>query len=275
LSLSRLLVAAVVLAGLARWSGVGRPPRAALGRLVVTGAAGMAAYQLLLNSGEVTVDAGTASLLVNTAPLFAAVLARSLLGERLAGRALAGLGVGFGGAALMVVGAGGGLGLTGGALLVLGAAVAQAVFFVVQKPLLVRHSAAEVTTWAMFAGCLLLLPLAPVTAEAWADLPDGTLPPAAGALAFLAVGASALGFTTWAYAQARMTVAGAAGTLYAVPPVAVGVAWLVLGETPSGLTVAGGAIALAGVALSRSRPAVTADAAPPTAHGRAGGGATG
>ena len=40
----------------------------------------MTAYQVLLNAGEVTVPAATASLLVNVSPIFTALLAVTLLG---------------------------------------------------------------------------------------------------------------------------------------------------------------------------------------------------
>jgi drug/metabolite transporter (DMT)-like permease len=70
------------------------------------------------------------------------------------------------------------------------------------------------------------------------------------AVGFLALGASALGFLTWAYAVARVDVTAAASTLYAVPPVAALVGWVALGEVPSALTALGGAIALAGVAIT-------------------------
>jgi drug/metabolite transporter (DMT)-like permease len=102
----------------------------------------------------------------------------------------------------------------------------------------------------MGLGAATALPLAPGLG---ADL--GAAPPSALlAVGFLALGASALGFLTWAYAVARVEVTAAASTLYAVPPVAALVGWIALGEVPSPLTAAGGAIALAGVALtSRSR----------------------
>lgn len=51
-----------------------------------------------------------------------------------------------------------------------------------------------------------------------------------------------------------MTVAGAAGTLYAVPVVAAAIGWSVLGEVPGPVTLVGEVLALTGVALSRSRP---------------------
>jgi drug/metabolite transporter (DMT)-like permease len=228
--------------------GLRRPARADLPRLVLVAFTGMTAYQLLLNSGEVTVPAGTASLLVNVSPLFAAIFAVTLLGERLSRRARAGLALGFGGAALVAVSHGGGLGFDGRALLVVGAAVAQATFFVAQKGLLDRSrlDAFDVTAWAMWLGTAMLLPVAPGLPHAVATASPGAL----AAVLYLGVGASALGFVAWAHASARVPVSFAASTLYAIPVVAALVAWLWLGEAPAALAVAGGAVALGGVALT-------------------------
>jgi drug/metabolite transporter (DMT)-like permease len=48
-----------------------------------------------------------------------------------------------------------------------------------------------------------------------------------------------------------MTVSKTVGYLYLVPALALGIGFLVLGETPSLLALAGGAITLFGVALVR------------------------
>lgn len=61
-------------------------------------------------------------------------------------------------------------------------------------------------------------------------------------------GLAAPAFTTWAYAPAR-TAAGRMGATTCAVPAVVLLSWLVLGELPRPL-------ALAGVALSRSRPRV-------------------
>ena len=74
-------------------------------------------------------------------------------------------------------------------------------------------------------------------------------------VAFLALGASALGFLTWAHVCARLDISVAAAALHAVPPVAALVAWLLLGEVRSTTTIAGGTLALAGVALAASSAA--------------------
>ena len=250
LSFLRLAAAALALGCVAVVSGAGGPARRDLPLLALVAVTGMALYQVFLNAGEVTIDAATASLLVNVSPIFTALLAVAFLGERLRAGGWAGVALGFAGATVIALGAGGGISFSAGALLVLAAALMQATFFVSQKALLSRHDPLAVTAWAMVLGALFCLPLAPGVGAAVASAPTGAL----AALAFLAFGASALGFFTWAHACARLDVSVAAAALYAVPPVAALVAWLLLGETPTATTFAGGAVALSGVALTaRSR----------------------
>jgi drug/metabolite transporter (DMT)-like permease len=248
LSFLRLAIAALVLGAVAAVRRVGWPARRDLPLLALCALSGMTAYQVLLNSGEVTVPAATASLLVNVSPILTALIAVALLGERLTARGWCGVALGFAGAGLIALAAGGGVRLSGGALLVLGAALAQATFFVSQKALLRRYGSLAVTAWAMGLGAAMALPLAPGVADDVGAAPSAALL----ALGFLALGASACGFLTWAYAVARIDVSAAASTLYAVPPVAAIVGWVTLGEVPSALTAVGGAIALAGVAITAS-----------------------
>jgi drug/metabolite transporter (DMT)-like permease len=271
LSVLRLLVATLALCAIAVARGVRLPPRRDLPAIAAVGFTGMTAYQLLLNSGEQTVPAGTASLLVNLSPVFTAIGAAAWLGEDMTRRRWTGVVVACSGATLIALAGEGGIALEEGALLVLGAAVAQAAFFLVQKPLLRRHGSLELTTWAMAIGALLALGFAPGLPAAIGSAPAEALL----AVAFLGVGASALGFVTWAYACARVDVSVAAATLYTVPVVAFGAGWLWLGERPAAAALAGGAIALAGVALvarpyaGRSpKPRSSSRALPPSVPGR-------
>jgi drug/metabolite transporter (DMT)-like permease len=250
LSVVRLAVASIALIGVAAVGGRGRPAVCDLPRLALVAITGMTAYQLLLNAGERTVDAGTASLLVSTGPIFVAVMAAAVLGERLDRAARAGVAIGFAGAVMIAAGQGAGLRISADALLVLAAAVSQAAFFVAQKPLLPRYGPVRVTAWAMWIGTLLLVPFAPGAPAAVAHAG----PEASAAVAFLGLGASAIAFVTWAYACTRLAVHHAASCLYAVPVVAILVAWAWLGETPSALSAIGGAIALAGVAVTNRLP---------------------
>ena len=253
LSVGRLLVASAALAAAAALLRVRRPARSDLVRIAACGLSGMTAYQLLLNAGERTVPAGTASLLVNTGPVFAALLAFILLREPLTKRAQVGIGFGFAGATVMTLGQGSRLQPSRDALLILGAAVAQALFFVLQKPLLARYRGFEVTCYAVWSGTLFAVPLLPALAMA----PPHPRPGQIEALVFLGVGPSAVGFVTWAYAQARVPVATAANTLYLVPFLAIGIGWALLHETARPSALLGGLLALTGVAVSRSAPRQT------------------
>src|ERR1700760_2455301 len=81
LSVARLGVASLALALAAPFLRVRRPRARDLPLIALCGLAGMTAYQLLLNQGERGVPAGTASLLVATAPVYARLLATRVLGR--------------------------------------------------------------------------------------------------------------------------------------------------------------------------------------------------
>lgn len=69
-----------------------------------------------------------------------------------------------------------------------------------------------------------------------------------------------MGFTTWAYALALTTSGRMGATIYAVPTLVIIVSWLILGQVLRWLAVAGGALGLAGVAVSRFRSRVDQEA---------------
>lgn len=241
LSFARLAVASAVLLLAAPFLGVRVPRRKDLPLLALCGLAGMSAYQVLLNWGEVHVPAGTASLLVSVAPVFSVLLAAGFLGERLTATKVLGSAVALGGSALIATG--GGLGYSAAAWVVLAAAAVQGIYHFGSKPLLKHYTGLEVACYAMWAGTLFLLPLAP---EALSGLGNTR---ATIAVVFLGVFPSAAGFVAWGYAVARHSIAVATGALYLVPAVALGFAYVWLGEVPTWVDAAGGALSVAGVVL--------------------------
>jgi drug/metabolite transporter (DMT)-like permease len=253
LSFLRLAVASVALAVLAPillvpiWK-VRRPVARDLPLIGLCGASGMAAYQLLLNWGEVHVPAGTASLLVAIAPVFSVLLAAAFLGEGLRARTVLGSVIAIAGAAVIAI-AGGKAGLSLSALVVLAAALVQGVYHFASKPLLARYTGMEVACYAIWTGTVLLIPFAPDAIGRLAHTPGSAI----GAAVYLGLLPSALGFVVWGYAVARFSVAGATAALYLVPPVTLVVAFVWLGEVPRPIELLGGLISIAGVVLINSR----------------------
>lgn len=251
LALGRLLAGALTLGAICLVRREGWPPRAAWRGIAVSGVLWFGFYMVALNWGEQEVDAGTAALVVNVGPLLIALLGARFLGDRLPPRLLAGMAVSFAGAVTvgLSMSGGGGSSLLGVALCLL-AAVGYAGGVVAQKPALGRASALQVTTFGCLVGAVVCLPFAGQLVHQVAGAPV----PATLNMVYLGVFPTALAFTTWAYALARTTAGRMGATTYAVPALVVLMSWLALGEVPGLLTLAGGALCLAGVAVSRSRP---------------------
>jgi drug/metabolite transporter (DMT)-like permease len=252
LALGRLLLGTaalgVLLASRGRWV---RPTRPEWGLLVVVGLAWFAAYNVALNAAERRVDAGTTAMLVNVGPVLIALLAGALLGEGFPRPLLVGATVAFAGAVLIGVATSRAGGADpAGAVLCLVAAATYAVGVVSQKPTLRRLPALQVTWTACAVGTLACLPFLPGLVRETGRAGGG----AVAGLVYLGLVPTALAFTTWAYTLARMDAGRLGVTTYLVPPLAILAAWPLLGEVPPVLAVVGGAVCLAGVALSRRRP---------------------
>jgi drug/metabolite transporter (DMT)-like permease len=245
LSFGRVLVATAALGAIAFARREELPPRRDLPRVALVGLLWLGAYNLLLNAAERHVDAGTAAMLVNVGPVFIAILAGVLLREGFPRNLFTGCAIAFGGVILIGIATSQhGLDSATGALLCIAAAVAYALAVVIQKPLLERTSGLAITFVACAVATVALLPFAPQLADV-----DHT-----GALAwtvYLGLFPTAIGFTTWAYALKRTSAGRMGAFTYLVPPIAVLLGWLLLSESPPELALAGGALCLVGVAVTR------------------------
>jgi len=260
LALGRLLAGSVVLGTVWRLRGRGWPARAAWPGIACTGVLWFGVYMVALNWGERHVDAGTAAMVVNIGPVVIAVLGGWLLHEGFPRPLLAGLAVSFAGAAVVGLSeSGGGSAPLLGVAMCLLAAVSYATAVVSQKPALRHASALQVTTFGCFIGTLATLPFAgPLVSQAATAPLSATL-----MVVYLGVFPTALAFTTWAYALNRTTAGKMGATTYIVPALVVAMSWALLGQTPRPLAYLGGALCLAGVAVSRAGPHGRKPTSPP------------
>ena len=248
LSLARLLVGSAALGTLVLVRRERFPARRDLFGIAVCGVLWFGLYNVVLNAGEQRVDAGTAAMLVGIGPVLIALLAGVLLREGFPRKVMAGCAVAFAG--VVVIGLatserGPDAGV--GAALCIVAALAYAGGVLTQKPLLERVSALQVTWLACSVGALVCLPFVPALLR---ELGQASASSVVWAV-YLGVFPTAVAFTTWAYALARTTAGRMGATTYLVPPTAVLMGWLILGEVPPVLALFGGALCLAGVAVTR------------------------
>ncbi|WP_084719077.1 DMT family transporter [Streptacidiphilus carbonis] len=251
LALARLLVGSLVLGAIVAVRRDPFPARRDLPGIVACGVLWFGIYNVALNAAERLVDAGTAAMLVGVGPILMALLAGLLLKEGFPRPLMLGMLLSFGG--LVVIGlssSGGNGGSVGwGALLCFAAALAYATAVVIQKPLLARVSALQITFLACTVGAVACLPFAPALVR---EAGRAHASPVAWAV-YLGALPTAVAFTTWAYALARTSAGRLGVTTYLVPPISVLLGWLVLGEVPGWIALVGGVLCLAGVAVSRLR----------------------
>ena len=245
LALLRFLAASAACAVIVVRPGMRRPALRDVPRIVLLGLLGFAFYNIALNIGEQSIPAGPAALLIQTLPIWTALAAVIFLGERMRTWGWIGIAVSFTGALVIALGKGSGITLSWAAGLILLASVSASAYNIIQKTMLDRYRPLEITTWAIWAGTLLLMPFSGgLAGEIRAAPMADTL-----AVIYLGVGPAALAYVTWAVVLSRLPASRASSILFVVPVIAFLVGWAWLGEAPNMNDLAGGVLAMGGVAL--------------------------
>lgn len=265
----RYLTASILLAVYALATRMPLPKLRDVPMLALAGFLGFTAYNMFLNTGEMTVPAGVASFIIASEVGIIALIARLFLKEHPGGwgwvgvlLCIAGVGIislvpqlggGPASSAAVTEGAGaggGGIGGPGlpvsvGALLVFGATLSVSIYSVMHKPLLRRYTPIQFTTYAIWAGTVFLFFFAPRALGSVSGAPAGPTI----AIIYMAVLPGVAGYFGWSYVLSNMPASRAGSFLTLFPVLAVLIAWVWLGEVPEPVSFAGSGVVLAGIVL--------------------------
>jgi drug/metabolite transporter (DMT)-like permease len=227
--------------------------RSILSKTLFTAVFATALPFLMISWGEEHIDSGIAAVLNSTVPLWTALLTAALLShERLAGRELAGVALGFGG---VLVVTGSDITHIGdsdmlGQLAVVGAALSYAVALVYARAKLAEEDPVMVATLQVVMGALIMWPVAFAAARGTPDIDVSTK----AWLSWVTLGMLGTGIAYIGYYWLIASVGVLASTVTYIPPV-IGLALgaVVLDEAIGLNVVVGAAIIIVGVMLLAGR----------------------
>ena len=232
-----------------RRGGRERVARAELARLALLGFVSLTVYFAFENIGIAHTSASAAAILIATIPIFVLVIGALTGRERSSAGQWLGVGLSFAGVVALVelCGRGAGGATLGGDLLVLAASLAGATYTVMARRLLVTRSALFVTAWQNLFGALFMAPLAAAVA-AFVGVRTPTIAASAGVL-YLALLGSVVAYLLLNYGLRFVPAPRASAYTNIVPVIAVGVAYVVLGERFALGQALAAVVVLAGVVL--------------------------
>jgi drug/metabolite transporter (DMT)-like permease len=197
-----------------------------------------------------TVPAGVAALLVGSIPIWMALLDRLFFGKRLRSSAYVGFALGFVGLAFLLDPFGAGhVDRFGAVVIILGALAWSAGSLYSRWAALPKRPLVSAGLGAICGGILCL-----AVSVAGGELGQATwTPEAVGALTYLLVAGSLVGFTAYVWLLRVAPVSLVSTYAYVNPIVAVALGWLLLGETITlQMAVAGAAIVVAVALILRA-----------------------
>jgi drug/metabolite transporter (DMT)-like permease len=228
-----------------RGAGVLRPSRA---QLLSCGLVGLLlpGANAVVSVAEQNVPSGLAALLIASVPLWI-ILLRRAAGERVGGRSIAAVLVGFAGVALLVR-------PQGSATIVplltcVAAAVMWATGSFASPRVALPRDPLVTTAWQSLLGGLACLLAALITGELGDLHPGRWSVDSVLGLAYLVTFGSLLAFTAYAWLLQNAPVSKVSTYAYVNPVIAVALGWLFLSEPVSATTLLGAGIIVASVAL--------------------------
>lgn len=220
-------------------------------RIIIAAMLGNCSYQILVHYGLKTVPASSTGMIFGVEPLLIALFAILLAGARLNSQLIVGTAVSIAGIAILTLGSissiSGNPGIIGLSLITM-STMGWGIYTVVIRPLAQKYGSFEISCLTLAISAIPMVifirpgidsEIASLSTIEWATL------------AFLIIFGTFLAVIFWTYGISRADRSFAGTWLYVQPIVAAMGGVLVLGETITWPLVVGGAIIIAGVAISQ------------------------
>lgn len=208
---------------------------------LVLGLLGFTIYNIALNYGEVTVNAGTANFIMSQIPFIICLLSIFCFKEKIRKLGWLGFTVSIAGTVLIVIGENNGQ-INIGIIFVYIAAISMAIYSVLQKKYTARYHPIEITAYAIWAGTLFL---SIYVHQAWQELFHLGIKQIA-VIIYIGVFPGAIAYSLWSYGLKHFPATKAASFLYLMPLCTLLFAWVLLSEQPPILAILGGLCASIG-----------------------------
>lgn len=239
----RYFTASVALAAVAVASKMKLPRLGDIPWFLLAGAVGFFLYMIAFNKGQQTVTASAASVIMATAPVATALLARLIYKEKLRAFQWIAVSIEFAGVAMLTL-MNGVFSVNKGLLWMLLAVLLLSVYNLLQRRLTKTYTALQTSAYGIFFGTLMLAVFLPASLREASHAPGIQLV----YIAVLGVFSGAIAYVAWskAFAKAKQT-SQVSNYMFVTPLLASLFGFLVAGEVPDPATIIGGTMILLGV----------------------------
>ena len=227
-----------------------RVPKKEILHIVASALFGITLYNILLNYSETLISSAESSFIINLVPIFTTILAFMFLKEKIRKCFILKLALSFLGVFLISYSHISGFSLQSGVLYALLASFSQAVYFILQKKLLLYYKPIEIVSYSVWLGTIFMLPF---------HLDISSLnsinisPEVFFVFLYLALFPSTLAYLFWAYVLYYKKASDASVYLYLVPFITLIIGYFLLDERLNSISLIGGLIILLALSIKLER----------------------
>lgn len=216
-------------------------------QLFFLGFFGIGLYMILLNYGEITVTASITSFIIGLNPVISMIWAMIFFNEKISLKRWLGVTASIIGLFIIAAATFHHDKISWGIILILCAVLCAGVYNVGQKPLLSTFHPIEVAAFSAWSGTLVMLVFFPSLIH---QIPHAS-PGATWSVVYLGIVPGAIGYAAWSYAiSSEIPASKVVLSLYVLPLFSTLLGWLMLGEMPATMELAGGCVVLLGALVA-------------------------